>query len=185
LAHVSCAAGAKNSVAAGVDSITHGIFLDDESVQAMKEKGVFLVPTLSVYHSLVQQESTGVVPEHMWRKAKQMIDAHGESFKLALKAGVKIAAGTDSGFDWNPMGENLHFEFEIMNRLGMAPMDVIVSATSGAAECLRMTKDIGTVEVGKLADLVVLDGDPLANISNIRKIRAVYKEGRLVVQTAG
>ena len=179
-AHVSCAEGARNCITAGVDSIEHGIMLEWDIVQAMKEKGIFLVPTLGVYHRLVERGEKGFVPEHMYRKATELVEEHARSFRMALEAGVKIAAGTDSGAAWYPAGEGLLYELEVMNQEGMAPMDVLISATSRAAECLHMKDDLGSVQVGKLADLLIVDGDPLASVSALRSTWMVLKAGRVV-----
>jgi imidazolonepropionase-like amidohydrolase len=154
--------------------------LDEDNIRQMKGKGLFLVPTLSVYHKLVERGEKKQVPEFMYRKALQVVKRHAESFRMALAAGVKIAAGTDSGGYWYDMGESLLWELEIMNKEGMSPMECLKSATSRAAECLRMTDSLGTLEVGKLADVLILEGDPLANMSEIRKTWMVFKEGRLV-----
>ncbi len=179
-AHVSCAEGARLCIEAGVDSIEHGLMLDEDNIRQMKEKGLFLVPTLSVYHKLVERGEKKQVPDFMYRKALQVVRQHAESFRMALAAGVKIAAGTDSGGYWYDMGESLLWELEIMNEEGMSPMECLKSATSRAAECLRMTDSLGTLEAGKLADVLIVDGDPLSNMSEIRKTWMVFKEGRLV-----
>ncbi len=179
-AHVSCAECARNCIEAGVDSIEHGLMLEEDNVLQMKEKGLFLVPTLGVYHRLVERGEKGLVPDYMYRKALQVVERHARSFHMALEIGVKIAAGTDSGGYWYHMGESLLYELEVMNQEGMSPMEVLISATSRAAECLRITGDLGTVEPGKLADLLIVDGDPLASISEIRKTWMVFKEGRVV-----
>ncbi len=179
-AHVSCAEGARNCIAAGMDSIEHGLFLEQDTVRDMKDRGVFLVPTLGVYRRLVERGEKGLVPDFMYQRALKAVVRHTQSFRMALKAGVKIVAGTDSGQYWNPMGESLLTELEIMSQEGMAPMDVVISATNRAAELLRLSGDLGTIEAGKLADLLIVDGDPLSNISEIRKTWMVFKEGRVV-----
>ncbi len=177
-AHVSCAGAARNCIAAGMDSIEHGMLLEQDVVDAMADKGIFLVPTLSVYHRLVGQK--GNVPDYLVEKAKAIVEAHGRSFQMAMKAGVKIATGTDSGGYWFPVGESLLWEMELMNGLGMSAMETVISATRRAAECLRMDGDIGTLEPGKFADILIVDGDPLANMSAIRNTWLVMKEGQTV-----
>lgn len=181
-AHVSCAEGARLCIEAGVDSVEHGLMLDEDNIRQMKDRGIFLVPTLGVYHKLVERGEKKLVPEFMYRKALQVVGRHANSFRMALAAGVKIAAGTDSGGYWYDMGESLLWELEIMHKEGMAPMECLKSATSRAAECLRMTDSLGTLEAGKLADVLILDGDPLANLSMIRNTWMVLKEGRVVFQ---
>jgi imidazolonepropionase-like amidohydrolase len=180
MAHVSCEEGARNAIAAGVDSIEHGLFLDEQIVQDMKVKGIFYVPTLYLYVRLVDQGAKGLIPEWKYKRAQSVVARHEESFHLAMKAGVKIAAGTDAGMPYTPLGETFFCELETMHQQGMDTMGVIVSATRRAAELLRMTNDLGSLEAGKLGDVLVIDGDPLANISDIRKTWMVFKEGQLV-----
>ncbi len=179
-AHVSCAEGARNCIAAGMDSIEHGIMLEPDNVKEMAAKGIFLVPTLGVYRVLVERGEKGLVPEHMYRKALQVVGQHTRSFKMALDAGVKIAAGTDSGQGWYPAGPSLLYELGVLSQEGMSPMQAIEAATRRAAECLRMQADLGTLEPGKLADVLIVDGDPLKEIGALSKTWKVLKEGRLV-----
>ena len=181
-AHVSCAQGARNCIVAGIDSIEHGLFLEEDIVRDMKEKGIFLVPTLGAYLKLVEKGEKGGVPEYMYKKACQAVDAHKRSFQMAMRGGVKIATGTDSGGSWYPMGESLLYEMEIMNQYGMPSMEVLIAATSRAAQCLRVTDDLGTLEPGKIADILIVDGDPLTNVSDLRNTWMVLKEGRIVFQ---
>jgi imidazolonepropionase-like amidohydrolase len=180
LAHISGAQGARNCIAAGVDSFTHGLFLEEDVVRDMKAQGVFLVPTLSAYTRLLELGKKREMPEYVYQKAQLAVASHKRSFQMALAAGVKIAAGTDSGHSHYPIGESIFSELEIMNEYGMAPMDVLMSATSRAAELLRLTDDLGTLEAGKLADILIVEGDPVAKTSEIRKTWMVFKEGRVV-----
>ena len=179
-AHLSCAEGIRNCIKAGIDSVEHGIYLEEDCARDMKEKGVFLVPTLGVYRRLVERGEMGEVPEYMYRKSLQVVERHAQSFRMALEAGVKIATGTDSGQIWFPLGQSLLTEMEIMNEEGMSTTEVVKSATSRAAELLRVSDDLGSVEQGKLADLLIVDGNPLTNMSDIRKTWMVFKEGHLV-----
>ncbi len=179
-AHVTCAEGARLCIEAGVDSIEHGIKLEEDNLLAMKEKGIFLVPTLGTYRRLVEIGRTGQVPPHMYQKALQVVEMHSKSFRMAMEMGVKIAAGTDSGGAWYPAGQSLLNELEVMNQEGMSPMEALISATRRAAECLRMQDDLGTLEAGKFADLLIVEGDPLADISAIRNTWMVFKGGRCV-----
>jgi len=181
-AHVSCAEGARLCIEAGVDSIEHGTMLDEDNIRQMKEKGIFLVPTLGVYRKIIERGEKKQVPEFLYQKALQVVQRHAQSFRMALAAGVKIAAGADSGSYWYDMGESLLWELEIMNKEGMSPMECLKSATSRAAECLRMTDSLGTLEAGKLADVLIVEGDPLANMGEIRKTWMVLKEGRVVFE---
>lgn len=179
-AHVSGGQSARNCIAAGVDSFTHGLFLEEDIVRDMKERGIFLVPTLGTYQRLLDLAAKGELPAHVYPKAQVAVARHKQSFQMALAAGVKIAVGTDSGPPHSPIGDSLPSELEIMNQYGMAPMDVLLSATSRAAELLRLTEDLGTLAAGKLADILIVEGDPLANISKIRNTWIVLKEGRVV-----
>ena len=178
LAHAQATKGIRNAVEAGIDSIEHGIFLDSETVDAMKRKGTWLVPTLMAPRGVLDAADRGItLPEWALRKATEVIEAHKASVRMAVEAGVKIAYGTDSPV--SPHGTNLG-EFALMNELGMSPLDVLKAATSGAAELVRVSDDVGTLEVGKRADFVVLDGDPLDFTDYRSKITAVYQDGRHV-----
>lgn len=179
-AHVSSTEAARNCLAAHVDSIEHGIDLDDDVLQEMKERGVFLIPTLGIYRRMIECGERAEIPDDMYRKAQKIAVQHRETFRRALQIGVKMAAGTDSGQDWYVNGESLLYELELMNQEGMAPMDVLVAATRRGAECLRIQQDLGTLESGKLADILIVDGDPLANVSALRNTWMVMKEGRVV-----
>lgn len=185
MAHVSCAAGARNALEAGVDSIEHGLFLEEDIVETMAERNVFLVPTLWLYRRLVEEGEAGRIPKWKYERAKSVVPRHTRSFQLAMEAGVKIAAGDDAGARYTPLGETFFCELETMHELGMSRLDVLVSATSRAAECLRLDDKLGMVKPGYLADLLVIDGDPSKNISDIRKTWQVYKEGRLVHDNSG
>lgn len=180
MAHVSCAEGARNCLEAGVDSIEHGLFLEEDIVQEMADKGVFLVPTLWLYRRLVEIGERGEIPEWKYQRARGVVGRHTRSFELALEAGVKIAAGTDAGMPYTPVGASLHNEMLVMHEIGMSPMDVIVSATRRAAECLRLDDELGTIQPGKLADILIVDGDPLSNLGDTRQTWKVFKEGKLV-----
>jgi imidazolonepropionase-like amidohydrolase len=113
----------------------------------------------------------------MVQKARDVIDAHRESIRMAVAAGVRIAMGTDSGV--GPHGSNLR-ELQLMHEVGMAPADVLLATTSRAAELLRVSDELGTLEAGKRADLVVVDGDPFDFIGLRERIEQVWKDGRLV-----
>ena len=176
-AHAHGTEGIKAAVRAGVASIEHGSMLDDEAIRMMKQHGTFLVPTLLAGATVMGRAEKGQLPE--WAAAKARIVAprmHG-SFKAAYAAGVKIAFGTDSGV--SPHGQNSE-EFVLMVQDGMQPMDAIVAATRSAAELLGRDADLGTVAAGKLADLVIVDGDPLADIGVLRHPLMVIKDGRVV-----
>ncbi len=180
LAHISGAQGARNCIAAGVDSFTHGLFLEEDVVRGMKAQSIFLVPTLSAYTRLLELGEKGEVPEHVYEKAKLAVPGHKRSFQMAMAAGVKIAAGSDSGHTHYPIENGIFRELELMNEYGMDPVDVLMSATIRAAELLRLTKDLGTLEAGKLADILIVEGNPLERVNEIRRTWMVFKEGQAV-----
>jgi imidazolonepropionase-like amidohydrolase len=178
MAHAQATDGIKAAVRAGVRSIEHGIYLDDEAIAMMLEAGTWLVPTLIAPVSVVEAAKNGAqLPDGVVAKAEAVIDAHNASFAAAVAAGVKIAMGTDSGV--GPHGSNLR-ELALMAAGGMAPQDVLVATTSSAAELLGVHADSGTLAPGKLADIVILDGDPVDFAHFKDNIRAVYSGGRLV-----
>ncbi|RMG95571.1 MAG: amidohydrolase family protein [Chloroflexi bacterium] len=181
MAHAQGAEGIKNAVRAGIHSIEHGIYLDDEAIELMVEHGTFLVPTLLAPLAVVEiAEATGSMPEWGVRKARETIEIHSESIARAWKAGVKIAMGTDAGV--MPHGTNLR-ELGLMCKVGMSPMDAIVATTKVAAECLGWQDRVGTLAPGKLADVVVVRTDPLADIRSLEQtenIVLVMKDGRIV-----
>jgi imidazolonepropionase-like amidohydrolase len=177
MAHAQGAEGIKNAVRAGIHSIEHGIYLDDEAIELMLEKGTFLVPTLLAPVGVLEVGEKGGMPDYGIRKAREVVDIHKESIARAHKAGVKIAMGTDSAV--TPHGQNLR-ELGLMVDAGMSPMEAIVSSTSLAAECLGWDKRLGSLEQGKLADLIITNTDPLEDIRTLEdpdNIRLVMKDG--------
>ncbi len=178
MCHAVGGQGLRNAVAAGVGSIEHGCYLAEEPdlSKMMADKGIFLVPTFEVY----EYHSTVSAP-HMQVRAKDLLEIHQESMHQALAAGVKVVAGTDAGGFVH--GDNAR-EVELMVARGMSPMQAIQAATSWAAECVGLDREIGTIEQGKLADLLVLDGDPLSDISVVRdqdKMMLVMKGGEAFI----
>jgi len=172
MAHAQGLAGVKNAVAAGYRSVEHGVWLDDEVIARMAEQETWLVPTLLV--PVWSLENGRPQPKF---DLQATIEAHGDSFRRAVDAGVRIALGTDCGIV--PHGENLR-ELELMVERGLSPARALAAATSSAAELLGLSDSIGTIESGKRADLVVVDGDPL-DVRGLRdRIEAVYQDGRLV-----
>lgn len=163
---------------AGFRSIEHGIYLDDEAIEMMLARGTFFVPTLMAPRGVLDAADAGLaIPESSLRKAREVIDIHRDAFRRAVAAGVRIAMGTDSGV--TPHGQNLR-ELALMAEGGMSPGDVLVAATRNAAELLGVDGELGTIEPGKRADLVIVDGDPYAFAGLSDRIRAVYQDGRLV-----
>jgi imidazolonepropionase-like amidohydrolase len=181
MAHAQGAEGIKNAVRAGIHSIEHGIYLDDEAIELMLAHGTYLVPTLLAPLSVLEQaESQGNMPEYGVRKARETIEIHSESIERAHRAGVTIAMGTDAGV--MPHGTNLR-ELGLMCQIGMNPMETLVATTKTAAACLGWQDQVGTLEPGKLADVIVTRTDPLANIRSLENranIVLVMQDGRLV-----
>jgi imidazolonepropionase-like amidohydrolase len=173
-AHAHGTAGIKAAVRAGVDSIEHGSILDDEAIALMKEHGTFLVPTLLAGETVDERARAGSLPEFAIAKALKIRPLMQASFRKAVAAGVRIAFGTDSSV--SPHGQNAR-EFSLMVKAGMQPMDAIVAATRNAAELLGRSADVGTLETGKLADLVAVHGDPLKEIAVLEKPVAVLQGG--------
>lgn len=175
MAHAQSADGIKEAVRAGIDSIEHGVFLDEEAIELMCEYGTFLVPTLVSGPGVLRARD--VISAESVRKVEAGIAAHMDSIRAAVRAGVRIAMGTDSGV--TPHGENLD-ELPLMAEVGMTPVQVLQSATSEAAELLGMDAEVGTVEAGKKADLVVVEGDPLDLATIPERIRLVVLDGKVV-----
>ena len=172
-AHAMALYGVHNAVEAGVDSIEHGDYIAPEDMATMKAKGIWYVPTMFVGEYVSQGRAQTGAP--VW---VQMVNINGETFKRALQAGVKIAYGTDAGgFDWaiNPAKE-----FSVRVKWGQSAAAAIRSATIDAATLLGMEKQVGSIEAGKLADIVAVPGDPLADISVMEKVSFVMKDGVVV-----
>src|SRR5262249_22922522 len=171
-AHAHGAIGAKRAIRAGVDSIEHGSFLDDEALNMMKAKGTCLVPTFLPLRELMARLNT--LPPPTVPKAQAANSHHVISFKSALAKGVKIAFGTDAGV--YPHGRNAE-EFHYMVEAGMKPADALRAAMSVDAELLGMPDRVGALDPGKLADVVAVPGDPIADIRQTEKVFFVMKEG--------
>jgi imidazolonepropionase-like amidohydrolase len=176
-AHAHGTDGIKAAGRAGVDSIEHGSILDDEAVRLMKEHGTYLVPTLLAGETVEARGKSGGLPAWAVDKALAVRPLMEGSFRRAVKAGVMVAFGTDSGVSEH--GRNAR-EFELMVGAGMPPMAAIVAATRNAATLLGVAGDRGTIEVGKRADLVVVAGDPLADVGVLARPVAVFKDGRRI-----
>jgi imidazolonepropionase-like amidohydrolase len=178
MAHAQATDGIKNALRAGVRSIEHGIYLDDEAIDMMLSSGAWLVPTLVAPHAVVNEAKAGSqLPEGVVAKAQEVIAAHADAFARAVAAGVKVAMGTDSGV--GPHGTNLD-ELPLMAAGGMTPAQVLTATTKSAAELLQLADGTGTIRPGMLADIVVLEDDPF-DLPNLKtNIRAVYSAGRRV-----
>jgi imidazolonepropionase-like amidohydrolase len=166
---------AKEAVNAGVDSIEHGSFLKPETLTLMKSKGTYLTPTLLATDYIIPRLKT--YPPAVQAKAQAAGDARSEMFRNALKIGVRISFGTDAAVF--PHGQNAK-EFKLMTDLGMAPIDALRSATSIDADLLGVSQKLGTLEKGKLADLIAMPGDPTQDITATERVSFVMKDGKIV-----
>ncbi|MGI2288577.1 amidohydrolase family protein [Staphylococcus cohnii] len=180
MAHAQGLQGVKNCIAAGIHSIEHGIYLDDEAIEKMKAQGTFLVPTLLAPVSVIEFADELGMSEGSVEKSKEVLEAHTTSFTKAVNAGVKIAMGTDAGVFKH--GTNLR-ELELMVEHGMTPMQAIVASTKTAAECLGYDNEIGTIETDKKADFIIVDDNPLDRIGILKNpdnIKIVGIDGEIV-----
>jgi imidazolonepropionase-like amidohydrolase len=177
-AHAHGATGAKRAIRAGIDSIEHGSFMDDEALRLMKEKGTFFVPTLIAGWWIVQQvdQNKLTLTPAVVAKARAAWASVGQTFHKAVDMGVRIGFGTDAGV--YPHGMNAN-EFELMVEHGMKPIAALRAATSADAELLGLADRVGTLEPGKLADIVAVPGDPTQDIRLTSKVKFVMKEGRI------
>jgi imidazolonepropionase-like amidohydrolase len=173
-AHAHGATGAKRAIRAGIDSIEHGSFLDDEALDMMKARGTFYVPTLMAAEGLKERLSDGYVPPVIEVKARQAISALDATVRKAIARGVKIVVGTDATV--YPHGRNAG-EFRLLVNLGMKPIDALKAGTSLDAELLGVADRTGTLEAGRFADIVACQGDPEADIRALERVRFVMKEG--------
>jgi imidazolonepropionase-like amidohydrolase len=181
MAHAQGAQGIKNAIRAGVWSVEHGGRMDDEALQMFLDTGTFLVPTLFIVED-IQVRGNEIGLPMTQKKYQEFGYLHTESFRRAAAAGVRIAVGTDA-LDENAHGRNAH-ELELMVRYGMTPMQAIVAATKTSSEVCRVNDKVGTLESGKLADLVVVNGDPLEDIAILQdqeRLLVVMKEGKKCV----
>jgi imidazolonepropionase-like amidohydrolase len=179
MAHAQATDGIKNAIRAGIRSIEHGVYLDDEAVSMMLDRGTYLVPTLVAPQGVISAAEAGAqIPEASLAKAKEVVEIHRESFRKAVEAGVKVAMGTDSGV--TPHGENLR-ELTLMVEGGMSPGQAIVATTATAAELMGVQDELGSLEPGKRADLVVVEGDAIDVKTLPERIEAVYKDGERVI----
>ena len=176
MAHAQATDGIKNAVRAGIRSIEHGILLDDEGIELMLARGTWLVPTLVAPQGVIDAAEAGVAfSPGVLEKALRFVEIHREAVRRAIEAGVRIAMGTDSGV--TPHGQNLR-ELELMAELGMSPRAVLEATTRSAAQLLGVDDELGTIEPGKIADLVLVRGDAYAFGSLADRIDGVWLGGR-------
>lgn len=171
----------RNSILAGVDSVEHGSLIDEECIDLMVEKEIFLVPTLKVGYSIIRAYENGQkgISEEMYKKEKFLTSKRGENLEKAYKKGVKIAMGTDSGVPGNTFGTNYE-ELFLMKEWNIVTKDILRIATINAAELLDIKESHGSIEEGKVADFLVLKENPYENLETIKDLISVYKNGKLV-----
>ncbi len=175
MAHAQGADGIRNAVRAGIRSIDHGIYLDDEAIELMLARGTWFVPTLVAPQGVLDAVDAGIaLPPAVVDKARMVIEIHRAAFRRAVEAGVRIAMGTDSGV--TPHGRNLR-ELELMAAGGMTPGAVLEATTRSAAQLMGLDADLGTIAEGKVADLVVVGGDPF-DFGDLRdRVEQVWQAG--------
>jgi imidazolonepropionase-like amidohydrolase len=179
-AHAIGRDGIVNALKAGVRTIEHGTFLDEEGIELLLKKNAYLVPTLAAFKT-IKYGKEGGVPEYTIEKVRYFATAHYANLKKAVRAGVKVATGTDAGTPFNYHGESA-YELECLVANGFTPMQAIHAATRVAAEALKL-QDIGTLASGKEADLIAVEGNPLKDIPLLQdhgKIKMVLKAGKIL-----
>lgn len=176
-AHSISEEGLWNCIRAGVDTIEHGQYLTEEAMDHMIEKNIFWVPTLYTYRQIAKGEE---VPSYATKKAKKVVNIHREAFIKGLQKKISFAAGSDAGSPAGVDHPSLLGELESMVEYGCNPLTALKSATIYAAQALGMEKHIGTLEIGKKADALIISEDPLKDISNLSNIVMVMKDGEIV-----
>ena len=179
-AHAMAATGISEAIDAGITSIEHGVYLTEEIVAHMRRDGTFLVPTLNAPAAIATGGLAAGIPEYMVRKSEQVVPPHVASFQLAHRAGVRIAAGADSGTPLNFHGSLLP-ELTLMVKYGMTPLEAIRAATVTAADCLGLGEVTGRVAPGYAADLIAVAGDPAERIEALADLKLVLVSGRVLI----
>lgn len=181
--HAMGTRGIQNALRAGIDSIEHGVYLDDETVSMMMARNIPLIPTISALYNIEAKGIEAGIPAFAVEKTLKVKPFHLESIRMAREAGVLVAAGTDAGTPFNLHGENLGEIKLLVDYGGFSPMGAIEAGTRIAARVLGLEKDLGTVEAGKIADLVLVEGNPLDDIDvllNQESICLVMQGGKIV-----
>jgi imidazolonepropionase-like amidohydrolase len=175
--HAHANAGIRLAIDANADTIEHGTYLDDETARRMAGRGMYLVPTHFVLNQLVERGADFGTPAWVLAKAREVMTARQSSFEAALRHGVPIAIGTDiGGQDLLPHGRNAE-ELALLVASGMSASEAIVAGTLGAARCIGLDHEIGSIELGKAADLIAVEGDPLSDIAVLQRVDFVMKAG--------
>jgi imidazolonepropionase-like amidohydrolase len=182
IAHAQGPIAIKNAIKAGANSIVHGFFMDEECAEMMVKNNVFLEST-NLYVRMIKDRGKGELPDWMVDKANETWEDRKKNFKMYLEKGVKISFGSDAGVPFIRQGDNAG-ELSMFVELGMSTMDAIIAATKTAAEAIGIEDKAGTIEEGKIADIILIDGDPLQDIGLLgteNKIKMVMKEGEIII----
>lgn len=183
IAHAQGPVAIKNVIRAGANSIVHGFFMDEECAEMMVKNNVFLEST-NLYVRMIKDRGKGELPDWMVEKANQTWEDKKKNFKMYLKKGVKVSFGSDAGVPFIRQGYDNAGELKMFVELGMTEMEAIIAATRTAAEAIGIEDKTGTIENGKFADIILIDGDPLKDISLLNtenKIKMVMKEGEIFI----
>lgn len=178
-AHAQGNAGIKLAVKAGVDSVEHAIYMDEEAITLMLAHNTVIVPTFSAPLAISQHRE---LPTWLHAKNDPVIEIHRQSIQQAHAAGIPIAMGTDAGTPFNDFATGVFEELQIMQDIGFKPIEILEAATKNAAKLLHLDQVVGTLEVGKFADFIVLNQNPLVDVAAYHGDRQVYKKGRLVYE---
>jgi imidazolonepropionase-like amidohydrolase len=181
-AHAHGVDGINAALRAGVDSIEHGTFTNDETFRLYKQTGAYYVPTLVAPAAALADGKRGALTAAQYQKAQEAAGNAEKSFARAVREGVKIAFGTDAGVSKH--GRNAD-EFELMVKHGMTPAAAIQAATVNAADLLGVADQVGTLEPGKRADLIAVTGDPLRDVTVLKRVSFVMKDGKVYKEAAG
>lgn len=178
-AHAHGAPSIKNCLRAGIDSIEHASFMDRETIDLLRERNGFIVPTFSIYYKMKETGADHHLPASVVELARRAWDLKVERFRDAYRAGVRVAAGSDNG---SPAAAHpdIATELEIFVRIGLSPYQALRAATADAATLLGLDAEIGTVEPGKRADLIVLKDNPLSEVSAVRRVAGVIQDGHII-----
>jgi imidazolonepropionase-like amidohydrolase len=180
--HCHGAAGVKAALHAGLDTVEHGTLLDEEAIDLMKQRGAFYVPTLAApFHICAGGVASGI-PSYAVAKAESVLARHRDSVRRSHEVGVKIAMGTDCGTPFNAAGKNA-LELELMTQNGLSAVEALIATTRVAAEAIGIEDRAGTLAPGKRGDVIVVTGDPLADIRVLQdptRVAWVVKAGKVV-----